>query len=71
MEMFRNGWIDLGENTQMSLEQRCSTLLKIREMEIKSPPGCHFSPIWSAQVQQSDTVGEALKLGRRQLGRTQ
>lgn len=37
MEMFRNGWIDLGENTQMSLEQRCSTLLKIREMEIKVP----------------------------------
>lgn len=39
MEMFRNGWIELGKNTQISLElrKRCSTLLKIREMEIKVP----------------------------------
>lgn len=39
MEMFRNGWIDLGKNTQMSMEprKRCPTLLKIRKMEIKVP----------------------------------
>lgn len=39
MEMFRNGRIDLGKNIQMSMEprKRCSTLLKIREMEIKVP----------------------------------